>query len=119
MELARVAAAAEAGRPVVVLSPAHQWLYTPFDRAIGHFRRYTRRAHDRGRRASSSSGLVSRLGRLARLAGQPAAPASGHAHTQAGCLLGPRTRAGLRVARPADVRAVGQVGAGGLGEMTR
>ena len=27
---------------VVVLSPAHQWLYTPFDKAIGHFRRYSR-----------------------------------------------------------------------------
>lgn len=25
---------------VVVLSPAHNWLYTPFDRAIGHHRRY-------------------------------------------------------------------------------
>jgi SAM-dependent methyltransferase len=27
---------------VIVLSPAHQWLYTPFDQAIGHFRRYDR-----------------------------------------------------------------------------
>ena len=26
---------------VVVLAPAHQWLYTPFDRAIGHIRRYS------------------------------------------------------------------------------
>src|SRR5262249_40290582 len=23
------------------LVPAHQWLYTPFDRAVGHYRRYT------------------------------------------------------------------------------
>jgi SAM-dependent methyltransferase len=30
------------GGRIVVLSPAHQWLYTPFDRAIGHFRRYSR-----------------------------------------------------------------------------
>ena len=29
---------------VVVLSPAHPWLYTPFDRAIGHYRRYTKRS---------------------------------------------------------------------------
>lgn len=29
---------------LVVLSPAHQFLYTPFDRAIGHFRRYDRRS---------------------------------------------------------------------------
>jgi hypothetical protein len=28
---------------VIVLAPAHPWLFTPFDRAIGHFRRYTRR----------------------------------------------------------------------------
>jgi SAM-dependent methyltransferase len=36
--------AAERLRPngrVVVLAPAHQWLYTPFDRAIGHIRRYS------------------------------------------------------------------------------
>ncbi len=30
------------GGRVIVLSPAHQWLYTPFDAAIGHFRRYNR-----------------------------------------------------------------------------
>lgn len=29
------------GGHLVVLSPAHQWLYSPFDRAIGHWRRYT------------------------------------------------------------------------------
>jgi SAM-dependent methyltransferase len=27
---------------IVVLAPAFPWLYTPFDAAIGHFRRYTR-----------------------------------------------------------------------------
>lgn len=27
---------------IVILAPAHQWLYSPFDRAIGHFRRYDR-----------------------------------------------------------------------------
>jgi 2-polyprenyl-3-methyl-5-hydroxy-6-metoxy-1,4-benzoquinol methylase len=31
------------GGALVVLSPAHQWLYSPFDKAIGHFRRYNRR----------------------------------------------------------------------------
>jgi SAM-dependent methyltransferase len=30
------------GGRIIVLAPAHPWLYTPFDRAIGHFRRYTR-----------------------------------------------------------------------------
>jgi SAM-dependent methyltransferase len=29
---------------LVVLAPAHGWLYSPFDRAIGHYRRYTRRS---------------------------------------------------------------------------
>lgn len=42
-ELARAAALLRPGGHLVVLVPAHQWLYTPFDRAIGHFRRYDRR----------------------------------------------------------------------------
>jgi SAM-dependent methyltransferase len=31
------------GGHLVVLAPAHQSLFTPFDRAIGHYRRYSRR----------------------------------------------------------------------------
>jgi len=27
---------------IIVLSPAHSWLFTPFDASIGHFRRYDR-----------------------------------------------------------------------------
>ncbi|NET31328.1 MAG: methyltransferase domain-containing protein [Cyanothece sp. SIO1E1] len=27
---------------LIVLAPAHQWLFTPFDQAIGHYRRYSR-----------------------------------------------------------------------------
>ncbi len=27
---------------LVVLAPAHQWLFSPFDRSIGHYRRYNR-----------------------------------------------------------------------------
>jgi SAM-dependent methyltransferase len=30
------------GGHVVVVAPAHGWLFTPFDAAIGHHRRYTR-----------------------------------------------------------------------------
>lgn len=30
------------GGHLIVLSPAYQFLYTPFDKAIGHYRRYTR-----------------------------------------------------------------------------
>ena len=40
-EVARAAELLRPGGHLVVLSPAHQWLYTPFDAAIGHFRRYT------------------------------------------------------------------------------
>jgi hypothetical protein len=28
---------------LIVLSPAHQWLYTGFDESLGHFRRYNRK----------------------------------------------------------------------------
>jgi protein-L-isoaspartate O-methyltransferase len=27
---------------LIVLAPAHQWLFTPFDEAVGHYRRYTK-----------------------------------------------------------------------------
>jgi SAM-dependent methyltransferase len=30
------------GGALIVLSPAHQFLFSPFDQAVGHFRRYTR-----------------------------------------------------------------------------
>jgi 2-polyprenyl-3-methyl-5-hydroxy-6-metoxy-1,4-benzoquinol methylase len=41
-ELARAAARVRPEGAIIVLSPAHQALYTPFDAAIGHFRRYDR-----------------------------------------------------------------------------
>jgi SAM-dependent methyltransferase len=41
-ELAAAAVRLRAGGRIIVLSPAHQWLFAPFDRAIGHFRRYNR-----------------------------------------------------------------------------
>ncbi len=40
-ELAAARDHLRAGGHLVVLSPAHQWLFTPFDRAIGHYRRYS------------------------------------------------------------------------------
>ncbi len=42
-ELGRAATHLNPGGAVIVLSPAHQWLFTPFDAAIGHFRRYSKR----------------------------------------------------------------------------
>jgi 2-polyprenyl-3-methyl-5-hydroxy-6-metoxy-1,4-benzoquinol methylase len=41
-ELVGACALLRPGGRLVVLSPAHQYLYTPFDAAIGHFRRYDR-----------------------------------------------------------------------------
>jgi SAM-dependent methyltransferase len=41
-EMIAAAARLKTGGHVVVLSPAHQSLYTPFDKAIGHVRRYSR-----------------------------------------------------------------------------
>jgi SAM-dependent methyltransferase len=42
-ELARAAERLRPGGRVVVLSPAHQWLFSEFDKSIGHCRRYSRR----------------------------------------------------------------------------
>ncbi|MGE0453025.1 MAG: class I SAM-dependent methyltransferase [Vicinamibacteria bacterium] len=39
-ELAHAAGRLTSGGKVIVLAPAHQSLFTPFDEAIGHFRRY-------------------------------------------------------------------------------
>lgn len=41
-ELRRAAAHLEPGGRLIVLAPAHMWLFSPFDAAIGHERRYTR-----------------------------------------------------------------------------
>jgi SAM-dependent methyltransferase len=41
-ELKRAAAHLQRGGRLVVLSPAHQWLFSKFDASIGHHRRYTR-----------------------------------------------------------------------------
>ena len=42
-EVARAAARLAPGGHLIVLCPAHGWLYTAFDKAIGHYRRYTKR----------------------------------------------------------------------------
>jgi len=41
-ELQRVARHIKPAGHIIVLSPAYQFLYSPFDKAIGHYRRYTR-----------------------------------------------------------------------------
>jgi SAM-dependent methyltransferase len=41
-ELDRRAGHLRPGGAIIVLAPAHNWLFSPFDRAIGHYRRYSR-----------------------------------------------------------------------------
>jgi SAM-dependent methyltransferase len=41
-ELAEAALRLRPGGHLIVLSPAHQFLFSPFDAAIGHYRRYSR-----------------------------------------------------------------------------
>jgi SAM-dependent methyltransferase len=41
-ELREAAQRLAPGGALVIVSPAHSWLYSEFDEAIGHFRRYTR-----------------------------------------------------------------------------
>lgn len=42
-ELAEAALRLRAGGHLIVLSPAYQFLFSPFDAAIGHYRRYSRK----------------------------------------------------------------------------
>lgn len=41
-ELARAARLLKPGGNLIILSPAYAWLFSPFDEAVGHFRRYTK-----------------------------------------------------------------------------
>lgn len=42
-ELARAASLLNPGGHIIVLSPAFPYLFSPFDKAIGHYRRYTKK----------------------------------------------------------------------------
>jgi SAM-dependent methyltransferase len=42
-EVALAAAHLAPGGALIILSPAHQFLFSPFDRAVGHYRRYSRK----------------------------------------------------------------------------
>lgn len=52
-EVAQASQFLKSGGALVILSPAFPWLYSPFDKAIGHFRRYTKATL----RAAMPSGL--------------------------------------------------------------
>lgn len=60
-ELARAYARLAPGGALLVVVPAHQWLFSRFDAAIGHFRRYSR---GRLRQALPAGGRVRRLAYL-------------------------------------------------------
>lgn len=42
-ELQRAFGLLKANGHLIILVPAHQWLYSPFDKAIGHYRRYNKK----------------------------------------------------------------------------
>jgi SAM-dependent methyltransferase len=42
IEIEHVSALLKPGGVLVILSPAYQWLYSEFDKSIGHFRRYNK-----------------------------------------------------------------------------
>lgn len=44
-EFERAFSLLDVGGHLIVLCPAHQFLYSPFDQAIGHFRRYNKRMY--------------------------------------------------------------------------
>lgn len=46
-EVNRAGALLREGGKLIVVAPAHEFLFTPFDHAIGHFRRYRARDHAR------------------------------------------------------------------------
>lgn len=41
-EVIKAAKYLSSGGHIVILAPAHQWLFTPFDQSIGHYRRYNK-----------------------------------------------------------------------------
>jgi SAM-dependent methyltransferase len=43
-EMERAGRLLRRGGSLIVLAPAHQWLYSPFDKSIGHYRRYSRKS---------------------------------------------------------------------------
>ena len=117
-EVARASQLLRPGGYVVALSPAHQMLFTPFDAAIGHYRRYSKQI-DRGAdpsRAPAGSAPLPRFRRNAGLAGQSPPPEPIHADTKADFALGRRHGTTLPPRRPRPFLFPGQVCLGGLAE---
>ena len=120
-EVARAARHLRPGGHVIALSPAHQWLFTPFDEAIGHHRRYSRAGF--GALATEGPGDgpagLPRLDRLLRLAGQQADPQERDAEAFADRVLGSGPGPDVQDGRPDPRLLGGQVGPGGLAEDVR
>ncbi len=98
------------GGKIIVLSPAQPGLYTEFDRALGHYRRYTPRDAPRLHTARREAGgnLRARFIRPHGLGGEQAAAAPEHADGEADRALGWLARAGLAYHRSGDRILVGQ-----------
>jgi 2-polyprenyl-3-methyl-5-hydroxy-6-metoxy-1,4-benzoquinol methylase len=71
-EVQKAACLLKPGGRLIVLAPAHPWLFSPFDRAIGHYRRYTRSSL----RDLRADGLVEELARYLDAAGMLASSAN-------------------------------------------
>ncbi len=100
-ELERAAISLKTGGRLIVLSPAHQWLYTEFDQSIGHVRRYDRASLS----ACSPEGCtlsklcyLDSVGMLALLR-KSAPPSPGHAGSSPDSFLGPVSDPALDVSR--------------------
>ena len=117
-ELARAAALLASRGRLVVLSPAHNYLFSEFDRAIGHFRRYNRKLL---RLISPSKPEASRTvlfgcGGDAALARQPGVAPKPSADIPSACVLGSLHRALLAPRRPDHFPSTGQDSHRGLGK---
>ena len=87
-ELARSATHLRPGGHLIVLAPAHQALYSPFDKAIGTSAATTRGRFLRPLRPCSiRPGVLPRCRRYGRIAGQPSAAASIRSHRRPDYLL--------------------------------
>ena len=120
-ELARAAGMLKPGGHVVALSPAHNWLFTPFDKVIGHYRRYTRPTMRGAHAADTRAGpdRVSRLRRTIGLAGEPPHASPVDAHTRPDRGLGQGHGPRFEGARPSPGAQSRQVGPGCLAKASR
>ncbi len=120
-EMARAAGLLGAGGALIVLAPAHPFLFSAFDAAIGHHRRYTKA----GLLAAAPAGARLRLcrmlefGGVLRLARQPAAAQVGGAERARDRAVGSRHGAAVARTRSAVRLSLRQKRARGVAGLTQ